>query len=109
MRQVDLRSFLNDTAPLPRATTLLQESGLRTIMFHLKAGAELPQHQTRGAITIHCLSGHSTLVAGKERVEMTPMLLLSLAPGVPHSVVAQQDTLLLVTISEQVPPQSSTE
>jgi hypothetical protein len=40
-----------------------------------------------------------------ERVEMTPALLISLAPGVPHTLIAHQDTVLLVTISEQIPAQ----
>ncbi|MFL6354680.1 MAG: hypothetical protein ACJ74Z_22905 [Bryobacteraceae bacterium] len=106
MNQVDLKPLLDGVARLPRATALLQESGLRTVLFHLKGGETLAEHNTRGAIVIQCLTGQSTLVAGDERIEMTPRLLTSLAPGVPHSVSAQQDTLLLVTISEQMPARS---
>jgi quercetin dioxygenase-like cupin family protein len=106
MNQVDLKSILDGVAPLPRATTLLHESGLRTVLFHLKGGETLSEHHTRGATVIQCLTGQSTLAASDERVEMTPGLLTSLAPGVPHSVSAQQDTLLLVIISEQMPAPS---
>lgn len=106
MNQADLHSLLNSKIALPRATALLRERGLRAVLFHLKAGEELPEHQTRGAIAIQCLNGLSMLLAGDERVEVTPALLISLAPGVPHTLIAREDTVLLVTISEQIPAQS---
>src|SRR6478752_7444016 len=102
MMHVNLQDFLGDTAKLPRTTTLLRENGLRTLLLHLKAGEQIPEHQTRGAITVHCLKGEATFLSGDERAELRPNLLLSVAPGIPHSVAAQQDTLLLVTISEQI-------
>jgi quercetin dioxygenase-like cupin family protein len=82
--------------------TLFRENGLRTLLLHLNSGEQIPEHQTRGAITVQCLQGEAILLSGDERLELRPNLLLSLAPGMPHSVAAQQDTLLLVTISEQV-------
>ena len=105
MNHADLHSLLESKTALPRATTLLRERGLRAVLFHLKAGEELPEHQIGGAIIIQCLNGLSSLLAGDERVEMTPALLISLAPGVPHTLIARQDTVLLVTISEQIPAQ----
>jgi quercetin dioxygenase-like cupin family protein len=102
MTHADLHSFLSDTAGLGRTTTLFRENGLRTLLLHLKSGEQVPEHQTRGAITVHCLKGEAIFSSGDERVELRPDLLLSLAPGMPHSVAAQQDTLLLVTMSEQV-------
>lgn len=102
MTHANLHPFLSDTAALPRTTTLLHENGLRTLLLHLKAGERIPEHQTRGAITVHCLKGEAVFLSGDERIELGPALLISLAPGVPHSLVAQQDTLLLVTVSEQI-------
>ena len=102
MTHADLHSFLSDTAGLGRTTMLFRENGLRTLLLHLKAGEQIPEHQNRGAITVHCLKGEAIFLSGDERAELRPDLLLSLAPGMPHSVAAQQDTLLLVTISEQI-------
>ena len=102
MTHTDLHSFLSDTAGLGRTTTLFRENGLRMLLLHLKAGEELPEHQTRGAISVHCLKGEAIFSSGDERAELRPDLLLGVAPGKPHSVAAQQDTLLLVTISEQI-------
>lgn len=100
MNQTDLRPFLSDPAALPRTTTVLRENGLRVVLFHLKAGEEIPEHQTRGAITVHCLKGEAVFRNAAESIELTDALLISLPPGSPHSVAARQDTLLLVTVSE---------
>jgi quercetin dioxygenase-like cupin family protein len=108
MKEVDLRSHFEDAHSLPRATTLLKESGLRTVLFHVKEGEKLPEHNVAGAITVLCLTGQCTLLAGPERLEMWPNILASLGPGVPHSVVAQEDTLLLVVIADSIPAQPST-
>ena len=102
MTHADLHSFLGDTAGLGRTTMLFRENGLRTLLLHLKAGEQIPEHQIKSAITVHCLKGEATFLSGDQRAELRPGLLLSLAPGASHSVAAQQDTLLLVTISEQI-------
>jgi len=100
--ETDLHCVISDSAGLARTTTLSRENGLRTLLMHLKAGEQIPEHQTRGAITVHCLKGQATFVSGDDRAELRPALLISLAPEMPHSLVAQQDTLLLVTVSEHI-------
>ncbi len=103
MSQADLQTFLSDEAGLPRTTTLFRESGLRTLLLHLNAGEQIPEHQTRGAILVHCLQGNGVFSIPGERIELRPGLLISLPPATPHSVTAKQGTLLLVTLSEQMP------
>ena len=100
MNQTDLQSLINDTTELPRRTTLLREDGLRTVLLHLKAGEQIPEHQTRGAITVQCLKGQALFLRGEEAIQLTPALVISVPPGKLHSVSAPEDTLLLVTISE---------
>lgn len=100
MKHVNLRSYFDAPGSLPRATTLLQEGGIRVVLFHVKAGETLPEHHAAGAITVLCLTGQCTLIAGTETLEMSPNALASLAPRVSHSVVAQQETLLLVSIGD---------
>jgi quercetin dioxygenase-like cupin family protein len=108
MTQADLHPFLSDMAGLPRTTTLFRENGLRTMLLHMNAGEQIPEHQTRGAITVHCLKGHASFVAGEECVELNPALLISVAPAISHSLVAQRETLLLVTVWEQMQAPSPT-
>jgi len=99
MKHTDLKSLANDAAALPRSTTILQESGLRVLLLHLKPGERLPEHQARNAITVQCLSGEVRFASGEETVELKPGLLISLPPGAAHGLEAQNDALLLVTLA----------
>ncbi len=101
MKQTDLQQFLSNPAPLPRSTTLLLEDGLRVLLLHLKPGEQIPEHQTRGAISVQCLQGEATFQSGEERVELKQHTLTALGPNAPHSVSARSEALLLVTISTQ--------
>lgn len=101
MNHIELHSVIADAAVLPRTTTLIRENGLRALLLRLKSGEQIPEHQTRGAITVQCLSGEAIFSSDNEQVKLTPASLISLAPGAPHSVAAELETLLLVTISEQ--------
>ena len=56
-------------AGLGRTTTQFRENGLRTLLLH-KAGEQTPEHQTRGAITVHCLKGQVIFFSGDERAEL---------------------------------------
>ena len=102
MKHADLNSFLNDTAALGRTTTLFHEAGLRGLLLSVNAGEKIPEHQTRGAISVQCLKGEADFICGDEHVTLRPASLISLPPAVPHSLAARQDTVLLVTIAEQM-------
>ncbi len=104
MNPTDLNAFLADPSALPRSTTILRENGLRCLVLHLKAGEQIPEHQARGAISVHCLQGEVRFSAGEEKVELRAGLLITLASGLPHALVAQQESVLLVTMSEPVQP-----
>jgi quercetin dioxygenase-like cupin family protein len=104
MTWTDLENLRANTAAFPRRTTLFQEAGLRTMLLHLKAGENIPEHQTRGAILVHCLAGRGVFTAGPEHTDLRPGMLISVPPSAPHSVAAAADeeVLLLVAMSEQV-------
>lgn len=101
MKQADLNAFSENIADLPRSTMLVQETGLRALLLHLKTGERMPEHQTRGVITVQCLKGEVTFAEGEERIVLRRGLLISVPPGAPHSLIALQDALLLVTLAEQ--------
>ncbi|HEU5022383.1 MAG TPA: cupin domain-containing protein [Bryobacteraceae bacterium] len=104
MTAADLENLRANTAAFPRTTPLFREAGLRTMLLHLNAGENIPEHQTRGALLVHCLSGRGAFASGDERTDLRPGVLISVPPAAPHSVTAaaDQEVLLLVTISEQV-------
>ena len=107
MKHTDLQAFQNDTTALARATPLFQEHGLRGLLLHLKAGEQIPEHRTQGSISIQSLKGEAIFSSGEEQVTLRPGSLISLAPAIAHRVTAQQDTLLLVTIREEIRNQSA--
>jgi quercetin dioxygenase-like cupin family protein len=103
MTWADLENLRANTAAFPRTTPLFREAGLRTLLLHLKAGEVIPEHQTHGAILVHCLAGQGNFAAGGERTELRPGILVSVPPSAPHSVTAaDEELLLLVVISEAV-------
>ena len=101
MKQIDLNAFLNETASLGRTTALFQEAGLRGFLLHIQEGEQIPEHQTRGPISVHCLKGEVVFSSGSDQVTLTPATLVNLLPAAPHSLIARQESLLLVTLSEQ--------
>ena len=107
MTQADLKQYLSNSNGLPRSTTLFREPGLRALLLHLNPGENIPEHQTRGSIAIHCLDGRGTFFVGEDRIDLQPGLLLSLPPAALHSVAAAEDRhlLLFVTVSEPVDTQ----
>ena len=102
MKHTDLQAFQHDTAELPRSTTLFQEPGLRGLLLHLKKGEQIPEHSTPGSIAVHCLKGEVIFASGDEEITLRPGGLVSLTPAAPHRLAALQDSLLLVTIREEI-------
>ena len=102
MKHADLNPLFSDAASLGRSTILFHEDGLRGLLLHLKAGERIPEHQARGAISVHCLKGEAAFSCGDVQVTLRPASLVSLPAAHAHGVAAIQDTLLLVTIREQM-------
>ena len=107
MKHTDLQAFQIDTAELPRSTTLFHEPGIRGLLLHLNAGEQIPKHSTAGPITVLSLKGEAIFTAGDEEITLRPGALVSLAPAIPHGLSAQQDSLLLVTIREEIRNQAA--
>ena len=107
MKHTNLQPYQLDATALPRSTPLFHEPGLRVLLLHLKAGEELPEHSTPGTITVQCVKGEVVFASGEEQNTLTPGSLISVAAGAPHRVSAQQDSLLLVTIREEIRNQAA--
>jgi len=62
------------------------------------AGAEIPRHKVSGEITLHCIEGHVELEVDRAPIALKAHQWVYLKGGVPHSVKAIEDSLLLLTI-----------
>lgn len=81
-----------------RTTTLVKTDTLEIIRLVVPAGKEISRHQAPGEITVQCLEGRATFMAGSERRELEVGQLLYLAGEVPHSLHGIEDASLLLTI-----------
>jgi quercetin dioxygenase-like cupin family protein len=81
------------------AKTIVKEHHLSVVLIALQAGAALHEHVAQGPVTIHCLSGSVRIgVAGQDQV-LTAGHLLVLDGGVRHSVTADRESNVLLTVA----------
>lgn len=81
------------------ARTLVKYDDLRVVLTVLAAGAHIPEHQTRGRISVHVLSGHIRLTASGRTFELRPGSVLALDQGAPHAIEALHESAFLLTIA----------
>jgi len=91
---IDLNTFGES-----KSTALVKEKDkFEVIRMKIVAGKTIPPHKTDGPITVQCLSGKCKFFVGDEPRELVPGSWLYLSGGKMHSVEADVDTVLLVTI-----------
>ncbi len=81
-----------------RTRTLLKSGDLEVLRLVLLAGKVLPEHRAPAEITVQCLEGRVAFTATNGTVTLTPGDMLFLAPSEPHSLRAEEDSSLLVTL-----------
>ncbi len=81
-----------------KTRVLVKADGLEVLRLVLPEGKEIPAHSAPGRITVHCLEGRVAFTAIRGTVELEPGQLLYLEPGEPHSLLANEDSSLLVTL-----------
>ena len=89
-------SQFNDGKP---NVQLLARSGYaRQVLFSLRAGQGLREHTTSSQIAVQVISGKLTFEAEGKGQTLTPSQLVMLEASVPHSVYAESDTIMLLTM-----------
>ena len=83
--------------------TVYQGANLRIILFGFAPGQELSEHTSSKEAVLHFLSGAATVTLGKaaeggETLTAQPGTLIRMRPQLPHTVVAQTDTLMLLSM-----------
>ena len=95
---VDLRSeevTLSET----RTTALVKNDTFEAIRLVARKGHEIcHDHQVEGMITVHCLEGLIAFTADGDTRELAAGHWLFLTGGVPHTITALEDALVLLTV-----------
>jgi quercetin dioxygenase-like cupin family protein len=81
------------------AKTLLKYDDLRLVLIALRAGAQIPAHQTDGRVTIHTIAGLVQVRAEGRTFELRTGRLVAFEHGVRHDVEALEESALLLTIA----------
>jgi len=72
--------------------------GMNVTVFGFDAGGELTEHQASRAAVIQVLSGRLHFTVDGEKLELAPGSWLHMTPGTPHSLVATEPTIMLLTL-----------
>jgi quercetin dioxygenase-like cupin family protein len=83
--------------------TVYQGPTLRIIVFGFAAGQELSEHTSSKEAVLHFLRGEALVTLGKaaeggETVSAQAGAVIRMKPGLPHTVVAQTDTIMLLSM-----------
>ena len=88
-------------AILPNTTvsrTLINQPGLHVILFAFAAGEELSEHTSARTAILHFIKGSAKIVIGGDPSHAVEGTMVQMAPRLPHSILAETDTLMLLTM-----------
>ena len=81
-----------------RSAVLAKNEHVSIVLAVLARGETLQEHATDGQITVTVLQGAIRFDALNERVRLTAGGLLTLRPGIRHSVEALEDSAFVITV-----------
>lgn len=81
------------------ARTLAKCADLRLVLIALRAGARIPEHETRGRLALQTVVGHVRIHASGRAVDLPAGRMLMLEQHVPHDVEAVTDSGVLLTLA----------
>ena len=101
MSHVLITDLLNEVAIQPDGVVskLVQHGdGMTVTVFGFDAGEGLTEHRAARAAVVQVLFGRLRFTADGEEVDLVPGSWLQMTPGTPHSLVAPEPTVMLVTL-----------
>jgi len=81
------------------AITIFKSEGMRIVLMALHKGAELKTHKAPGVISVQVLEGQISFSTEAETKERSTGQMLALNAGIPHSVIAREASVFLLTLS----------
>jgi quercetin dioxygenase-like cupin family protein len=98
---LDLQAELPDIPPDTIVSrTLVNEPGLRCVLFGFAPGQELTEHTSTMAATLHFLAGTAQVTLGDEVHEVGAGALVYMAPNLRHAIHAQEEVVMLLTMAK---------
>ena len=79
--------------------TVFKTNGMRIVLIALHKGAEMATHTANGIISVQVLEGQMKFTADPQTVVLSKGQMLTLHELIPHSVLAIEETVFLLTLS----------
>jgi quercetin dioxygenase-like cupin family protein len=95
--KIALRRSDDDIASFT-SVALAKTAQMELIRMMLPKGKSIPEHKVDGQCTILCLEGTLVVQAEGKSTELKPSEMVWLERNVPHAVVAEEDSVGLLTI-----------
>ncbi len=95
----DLRKLSQFHEDKPFVQVLSDIGDARVVLFTFKAGQQLKEHRTTSQILVQVLRGRVTFSTAANSVKLQAGMVLQLEENVSHSVLAQTDAVVLVTMT----------
>ena len=95
----DLRRLAHFQEERPDVQVLSDIGAARLVLFTFKAGQQLQEHRTSSQILVQALRGRVIFTAAGSSVKLQAGMVLQLEANVPHTVEAQTDAVMLVTMT----------
>ena len=89
---------LGDQLPASVSTAIFKAAQLEVVRLVLPAGKSMNEHTAPGEITLYCLEGLVRFQSSGTEQPMRAGDFVHLAAGAPHSLRAEQDSSLLLTL-----------
>ena len=81
------------------AITVFKTDGMRIVLIALHKDAELIKHTAEGIINIQVLEGLIQFRTDEQAVELSKDQMLALHKGIPHSILAKEESIFLLTLT----------
>ncbi len=94
----DLRPLAHFREERPDVQVLSDIGSARLVLFAFKAGQQLQEHRTSSQILVQALRGRVIVTAAGNSLKLHAGMVLQVEANVPHTVVAQTDAIMLLTL-----------
>jgi quercetin dioxygenase-like cupin family protein len=76
--------------------TLMQNEEVKVVLFHFAPGQELSEHTASMPAILQQITGRALWKLGDHEMEATPGVSAYMEANLPHSIVAREDTMMVL-------------
>lgn len=78
--------------------TVFKDENVRVILFAFAPGEKLSEHTSAYPAILHFLAGEAAVTLGSDSLVARPGAWIHMAPNLPHSIEAQSEVRMLLTM-----------